>query len=69
MEEQGKKNTAADITAENEKNITPLQLLQEIQPLLNEYFIGEFNIVNNAVNMIFKNGQNFKLAIGEVVCV
>ena len=69
MDLRKQKNTAVDITAENEKNITPLQLLQEIQPLLKEYFIGEFNIDSNAVNMSFKNGQKFKLTIGEVVCV
>ena len=65
MEKQGKKNTANDF-AVNE-HITPLQLLQEIEPLLKEYFIGEFEVKSNALNMKFKNGQTFILKIGEVV--
>ena len=64
MEKQNKKNTANDF-AVNE-HITPLQLLQEIEPLLKEYFIGEFEVKNNSLNMKFKNGQTFKLTIGEV---
>lgn len=65
MEKQNKKNTANDF-AVNER-ITPLQLLQEIEPLLKEYFTVEFEVKYNALNMIFKNGQTFKLKIGEVV--
>lgn len=56
MKNSNKKNTAADIDAVNEKTITSLQLLQEIEPLLKEYFIGSFEIKNNALNMSFKNG-------------
>ena len=66
MEKQDKKNTANDLFAVNEV-ITPLQLLQEIEPLLDEYFIGDFKIENNALNMKFKNGQTFKLKVCEVV--
>lgn len=65
MEKQDKKNTANDY-AVNE-HITPLQLLQEIEPLLKEYFIGDFEIKNNALNMKFKNGQTFVLKICEVI--
>ena len=67
MNNDGKKNTAYDKDAVKEENITPLQLLQEIQPLLKEYFIGDFEIKDNALNMTFKNGQTFKLKICEVV--
>ena len=67
MEKGSKKNTAYDNDAINEKNITPLQLLQEIEPLLKEYFIGDFEIKDNALNMTFKNGQTFKLNICEVI--
>lgn len=65
MEKRNKKNTANDF-AVNEV-ITPLQLLQELEPLLKEYFIGDFSIENNALNLKFKNGQTFILKIGEVV--
>lgn len=66
MEKQDKKNTANDLFAVNEI-ITPLQLLQEIEPLLKEYFIGDFEIKNNALDFEFKNGQKFKLKICEVI--
>lgn len=38
-----------------------------MQPLLNEYFIGDFEIKNNVLCMIFKNGQNFNLQIQKIV--
>ena len=66
MELQNKKNTADDFAAE-EGTITPLQLLQEIEPLLKEYFIGSFEIKNAALNLHFKNGQNFKLTVCETI--
>ena len=47
--------------------ITPVQLLQEIEPLLKEYFIGNFEIKGNALNLKFKNGQNFILKIAEII--
>lgn len=65
MEKQNKKNSAENLSAENEGNITPLQLLQEIQPLLKEYFIGDFEIQNNALKMTFLNGQIFELSVEE----
>ena len=61
-----KKNTANKMCAVNE-TINPLQLLQEIEPLLKEYFIGDFIIENNTIKMSFKNGQTFNLKICEVV--
>ena len=61
MEKENKKNTEVNYT------ITPMQLLHEIQPLLKEYFKGDFEVKNNAINMCFKNGQTFILKIGEVV--
>ena len=42
MDLREEKNTADISAAVNEGEITPLQLMQEIQPLLNEYFIGDF---------------------------
>ncbi|MCI9406730.1 MAG: hypothetical protein HFK06_00015 [Clostridia bacterium] len=67
MDLREEKNTADISAAVNEGEITPLQLMQEIQPLLNEYFIGDFEIKNNVLCMIFKNGQNFNLQIQKIV--
>ena len=61
MDKQKEKDTAVNYI------INPLQLLREIKPLLEEYFIGNFEIENNALNMGFENGQSFRLKIGEVV--
>ena len=67
MAKMSKKNTANDLFAVNEGNITPVQLLQELEPLLKEYFIGVFKVENKALALSFKNGQSFKLKICEVV--
>lgn len=61
------KNTAAELAAVNEETITPIQLLQEIEPLLKEYFIGDFEIKDNCIRMSFKNGDIYNLTIGGVV--
>ena len=67
MNEKHKKNTEACFAAVFEETITPLKLLEEIQPLLKEYFIGNFKIEHNAINIRFLNGQKFRLTIGEVI--
>lgn len=45
--------------------IKPIELLQEIEPLLKEYFIGGFEIEEGAIILSFKNGQRFRLVIEE----
>ena len=67
MDLREEKNTADISAAVNEGEITPLQLMQEIQPLLNEYFIGDFEIKNNVLRLIFKNGHIFNLQIQKNV--
>ncbi len=67
MDKENEKDTMVTFSALCEKNITPLQLLQEIQPLLKEYFIGNFKIENSAITMRFFNGNKFRLTVGEVV--
>lgn len=67
MDLREEKNTADISAAVNEGEITPLQLMQEIQPLLKEYFIGDFEIKNNVLRLIFKNGQIFNLQIQKNV--
>ncbi len=66
MDTQSKKNTAAEIAAANEGIIVPEQLLVEIKPLLEEYFIGDFEMKDGTLIMSFRNGQTFKLS-AEVV--
>ena len=61
MLQENKKNTLANYT------VTPIQLLHQIQPLLEECFKGNFEVKNNSIDMRFENGQTFILKIGEVV--
>ena len=65
MINKSKKNTANDTFAVKEV-ITPIHLLEEIEPLIKEYFIGDFCLKNNALYLSFENGQSFRLTVGEV---
>ena len=67
MTKISKKNTPSYIEAAKKVKIAPIQLLHEIQFLLEENFIGEFAVKNNALDMVFINGQTFRLKICEVV--
>ena len=67
MTKKDKKNTAPFFDAEFESTITPLHLLQEIEPLLKEYFVGDFEIIHKALIMRFKNGQSFVMKICEII--
>lgn len=67
MAKMSKKNTASYLEAVKKVRIAPLHLLHEIQFLLEESFIGEFEVKNNALDMRFINGQTFKLKICEIV--
>ena len=66
MKSQHKKN-AAEIAAQNETPITPVDLLQEIEPLLREFLIGKFFLTENAIIIRLKNGQNFSLTVRKAI--
>jgi hypothetical protein len=51
--------------AKNEERFPANCLLQEIAPLLQEYFIGLFETKKQALRLSFPNGQNFKLTVRE----
>lgn len=53
-------------TAENEKLFPAAEFLEEILPLLNDYFKGDFILVNGEVRCTFLNGQKIKLT-AEVI--
>ena len=59
------KNTAEQF-AVSEGAISAKDLLEEVEPLLREYFIGEFELTAKAINLNFKNGQKFRLTIEEL---
>ncbi|MDE7088752.1 MAG: hypothetical protein K2O54_01395 [Prevotella sp.] len=60
------KNNAAYSDELRKENIKPADLLQEIEPLLREYFIGTFELTDDTIKMSFENGQKFRLVIGGV---
>ena len=66
MKSRHKKN-AAEIAAQNETHITPVDLLQEIEPLLREFLIGKFFLTENAIIIRLKNGQNFSLTVRKAI--
>lgn len=66
-QQKNTKENIADKSAIEEKNFTACDLLQEIIPLIKDYFIGSFEIESNSISMQFLNGQKFRLTAGEVV--
>lgn len=66
VEKQTQQKNAADVAALNERHVKPLEILQEIEPLIKEYFIGEFSLESNALKINLKNGQQFRLIAAEV---
>lgn len=71
MEQKNERNKnkklAVSFAAINEETILPTDLLQEILPLLQEYFVGNIKIEGNAISIKFLNGQKFRLTVGELV--
>ena len=65
-ETQTQKKTSACLVEVENETIKPIDLLQEIEPLLKEYFIGGFEIKDEKIILSFKNGQQFRLVIEEV---
>lgn len=49
-----------------EGRVEPTQLLCEIEPLIEDYFIGNFEIVGQTMRIDLLNGQRFVLKIEEV---
>ena len=49
-----------------EKNIDANDLLGEILPLLEEYFIADFELSNDSIILNMMNGQKFKMTVEEI---
>lgn len=67
MLSKNEQNNTSEYDVSREGKITPRQLLEEIQPLLSEYFIGGFELEDGALRLRFFNGQSFKLSVTEAV--
>ena len=57
---------SANQLAAAEKQFNSRSLLEEIEPLLKEYFIGGFKLDGEAIIVDFKNGQKFRLTAEEI---
>lgn len=60
------KENTADISAVEEKEFTGYSLLEELFPLLNDYFECETELRSDDLVMRFYNGQKFRLVIDDV---
>lgn len=60
------KQVSALFCAANEKNITGKSVLQEIQPLLEDYFSISVEIREDGMIMKFLNGQTFRISATEI---
>lgn len=49
-----------------EKNVYSKDLLAEILPLLEEYFIADFELTENDIILKMLNGQKFRITIEEI---
>ena len=65
-ETQPQKTTSVCLSEAEKEIIKSVDLLQEIEPLLREYFIGNFEMENNAMILSFINGQRFRLIAEEI---
>lgn len=67
MEKQKRQLTDEEIsaikTAEKEKRFKATELLKEIKPLLEDYFLGEFKYGDSALSCVFPNGQKIKITV------
>ncbi len=58
--------TQDELNAKKEPKITAFSLLEEILPLLKEYFIGEIESGDNCLIYSLPNGQKFRIAAEQI---
>ncbi|HBN12360.1 MAG TPA: hypothetical protein DD415_01950 [Clostridiales bacterium] len=55
----------ANQMAAAEGKFTNQSVIEELEPLLKEYFIGKFELSDEKIILEFKNGQKFCLTVSE----
>lgn len=53
--------------AENNFRTDAKYLLEEMEPILSDFFVCDLSEAENAISMRLANGQTFKLTVQEVV--
>lgn len=70
MKKQPEKPTQTMLTAyeeaKKEARFSARDLVQELTPLLQEYFFVEFSQEENTLLLVFPNGQKFALTVNEI---
>lgn len=61
-----KKNAGVPQEAKTEERFSAYSFLEEIAPLLREYFFGEFVLESRHLSANFPNGQKFEIYISSV---
>ena len=56
----------AIILAQQEKPFKAEDILQEIKPILEEYFIGKIELAGGELNLLFLNGQKICLTVRSI---
>lgn len=51
--------------AHNENHVESKEILSELLPLLNDYFLAEINECKEGISLNLYNGQNFILSVSE----
>ncbi|MGN0768732.1 MAG: hypothetical protein ACI4M8_05160 [Christensenellales bacterium] len=69
MNKQNKKFTDNYLiyeAAENESRFSSRDLSEELLPLLDDYFVGDFHLKDDGIVASFLNGQQFILSVNEL---
>ncbi|MDE6586259.1 MAG: hypothetical protein K2K80_06240 [Clostridia bacterium] len=59
------RNKLGDTLVVNEPPVKAEELLEEIKPLFDDYFVGEISFDGESLFYLLPNGQKFKLKIEE----
>lgn len=60
------KKESAIKNAKKETPFNAADLALEIEPLIRDYFVGDFELDGNKISCKFLNGQKFIITVGEV---
>ncbi len=68
MKDNGNDSTQRQrLEAMFEGKISAEDLVKEIEPLIEDYFVGDFTITQEGLELKFLNGQTFILSVSEKV--
>ncbi len=58
-----KNNQQISTEAKNESPVSATDLLAELKPLLDDYFVGDISFDGNAITYCLPNGQKFCITV------